>query len=100
MGNAPLFLAILSNFGQPALALERHSMTSIWGHRVRTGSLSPMVLSTEPRHGQVSPTPHVNERTYVDEINTVARLGIDPDRRAEREEFRWHYHSRQRARET
>ena len=33
-------------------------------------------------------TPHVNERTYVDETNTVARLGIDPDRRAEREEDR------------
>jgi chaperonin GroES len=32
------------------------------------------------------PTPHVNERTYVDEVNTIARLGIDPDRRAEREE--------------
>ena len=30
----------------------------------------------------------MNERRCVDEIHTVARLGIDPDRRAEGEELR------------
>src|SRR6185369_12881729 len=44
--------------------------------------------------------PHMNERSDVDETTTVARLGIDPHRRAERQEPWRDYHSGQRTRET
>ena len=37
MGNVPGVLGNLSNFGQTALPLQRHSMTSMLGHRVRMG---------------------------------------------------------------
>src|SRR6478609_1657714 len=37
MGNVRGVLGNLSNFGQTALPLQRHSMTSMLGHRVRMG---------------------------------------------------------------
>ena len=55
MGSVPVFLANLSNCAQTALSLQRHSMTSMLGHRVRTsGRAIRWVLSKEASHGEAS----------------------------------------------
>ena len=51
MGNVRGVLGNLSNFGQTALPLQRHSMTSMLGHRVCTGGR----LSDSPASGFVDP---------------------------------------------